>query len=94
MIDNHIFRVLAMEIQIFLLVLPSSLQFFSWAELALFSLLPAYGLHKIAYGLANIEYGLNNIAYERHNIAYGLHNISSPGKVKFARIGLVIPSLN
>ena len=43
----------------------------SWAELALFSLSPAYGLHNIAYGLHNIAYGL-------HNIAYGLHNI---GKV-------------
>ena len=42
----------------------------SWAELALFSLSPAYGLHNIAYGL--------------HNIAYGLHNFASPGKVREA----------
>jgi hypothetical protein len=48
----------------------------SWAELALFSLSPAYGLHNIAFGLHNIAYGLYNIAYGLHNIVYGLHNIA------------------
>ena len=47
---------------------------FSWAELALFSLSPAYGVHNIAYRLHNISNGL-------HTIAYGLHNIAFPGKV-------------
>ena len=49
----------------------------SWAELALFSLSPTYGLHNIAYGLHNIAYGLHNITYGLHNIAYGLHNTTN-----------------
>ena len=47
----------------------------SWAELALFSVSPADGLHNIAYGLHNIAYGLHSIADGLHNIANGLHNI-------------------
>ena len=47
----------------------------SWAELALFSVSPADGLHNIAYGLHNIAYRLHNIADWLHNIADGMYNI-------------------
>jgi hypothetical protein len=52
---------------------PSS--YSSWAELALFSVSPADGLHNIAYGLDNIANWLDDIADGLHNIADGLHNI-------------------
>ena len=45
---------------------------FSWADFALFSGSPTYGLHNIAYGLHNIVYRLHNIAYVLHSIAIGL----------------------
>ena len=48
----------------------------SWAELALFSVTPADGLHNIAYGLHNIADRLHNIADGLLNIAHGLHNIA------------------
>ena len=35
---------------------------FSWADFALFSGSPTYGLHNIAYGLHNIVYRLHSIA--------------------------------
>ena len=47
----------------------------SWAELAVFSISPADGLHNIAYGLHNIADGLHNIADGLHNIAVGMHSI-------------------
>jgi hypothetical protein len=48
-----------------LLMLPSSAHSSnsSWAELALFSISPAEGLHDIGYGLHNITDGLHSIAY-------------------------------
>jgi hypothetical protein len=48
----------------------------SWAELTLFSVSPADGLHKISYELHNIGTGLHNIGDGLHNIADGLHNIA------------------